>query len=243
MISDELLSQAQDEAPEPQGQVLAAPPSAPKLRRKVGKAGDGTRRQLGEEGEVQQHMQGIPAGLFRLPVPIDQAGNGLEGKKGDPQRRRQAQVLPGSGGSRQQGGKKKVQILEGAEKGQVQDDPQDHDRPAAPSLSGGAQAQKPVDQSEGDQKDHPGEPPEGAEDQAAQKQQPVPDPLSRQEIVQEPQGRQETEEEKRAVRIQFPHLPSVSMLLYRNHPETARIIAVRPRRRRNGALQRRVKPV
>ena len=119
-----LLAKAHDEPAQAPGRPLAVKGAAEQLGREMVKAGNGAGGDLGEKGDVQQHVQKAPGRPAAVPVGVHHIGHGFEDKKGDAHRQKQVCLRNIHRQNPVQNTGKKVQIFKAPQQSQVQHDRQ-----------------------------------------------------------------------------------------------------------------------
>ena len=199
------------------GDPLLAELPLPDLGGDVGAADDGTRDELGKEGDIEQDGEEIPLDPARIPVDIDHIAEALEGEEGD---------ADGQADLRHRQGQAQGVVEDLGEEGRVfvedqQADVQQHRQqhrglPSPPA--GGAQAEEVVQPDGQQHNQHRHGLPEGVEHQARRSQQEVsgaviPDQGVEQEHrgEEDEQKRQELKLISRASSAPFPADPARSL--------------------------------
>ena len=199
---DDLLPQAHQEALDAGGEVIPVLPAVENLLGHRLILHNGAGDELGEEGDVEPHVEQALLGLAAAPGHVQHIAHGLEGEEGDAD----GQVDDGHRqleAQQDQVGEDKSQVLEDKQNGQVADNRDGDGEPqaAVPLLPGGyPQAEQVVGHNGAHHHQHePGLAP-GVEEQGGQGQKdvlPLP-PLPKGEVVHQKHHRQEQKQEHRA---------------------------------------------
>ena len=202
----ELLAEADDEAPDPGGGLRGGAPALVNLRRDIAPADDGTGDQLREEGDIEQELQKTPAVILGPAIDVNGVAQPLEGEERDPDGENQTHGFQGETGDGIEVRNQEVGVLVDAENPEVQQNVERDDRPAARKARPEQEPGEIVQQDRAEKQRNVVQIPEGVEDKTGDGQKNILIPAAEGKPVQQKDRGQKTEEENRRAEYQtiFP---------------------------------------
>ncbi len=169
-----------------------------------GKAGDGSGGDLGEKGDVEQHVGEPAGGGVLVAADVDGVGYGFERKEGDAHRQEEVRLRQREPRQAVYDAGEEIQILEHAQHGELQGQHQGQQGPPGPHP--GNQRPRPPAQHGGQEQKGQALPlSRGVEDQAGDEQEGVLPPPPRNEDIQQEQRRKQEEQKRGGVECQIKH--------------------------------------